>query len=156
MVASSVSLVAAICVISLIFIEHRRSIHPSLYLGGYLFLSILLDIPKTRSLFLRDSRSFRPLASVFSSSILVKVCLLMLEEMPKISVVNEMRKNVSAESISGAMNRCVFWWLNNVLFLGYRRLIELADLGVIQSKFDSSALLARVDKRWRTGEDISK
>ena len=135
--------------IPLVYLEHRRSLRPSVLLGIYFFFSILADIPQLRSLFLRSDPHFRPLASIFCLSIVAKICLLVLEEVPKVSTADESWKIAAPEGVGGAVNRSVFWWLNDLMIRGYRRLIGLADLDPLQSKFDSSSLLARIDAKWK-------
>lgn len=144
--ASSLSLAASLLLGILMFTEHRRSIRPSVLLGGYLFLSVLLDLAQARSLFLRSGLT--SIGVIFSTSVAAKLALLLLEELPKISTVSVPWKDAAPESVSGAMNRSVFWWLNDMLFLGYRRLIIFEDLSNIQKKFDSTILLSLIDRQW--------
>jgi hypothetical protein len=145
--ASSVSLVASICVLTLIYLNHRSSLQPSFFLGGYLFFSILLSIPEARSLFLRNDVQFSPLAVLFSGSMVAKTCLLAFEEVPRGSAATALGK-ISLESIGGALNRSLLWWLNGLLVVAYRQLIDIADLGPIQYNFDSATLLSRISDKW--------
>jgi len=121
-------------------------------LGIYLIFSILLDIPQFRTLLLRRDPHFRPLASVFCLSVVAKLCLLVLEETPKVPTSDESWKKAAPEGVGGVVNRSIFWWINDLMMRGYRRLIGLADLDPLQNKFDSSSLLARIDERWRYSE----
>jgi hypothetical protein len=149
--AGSLSLVAAAFVIALVYFRHCTSLRPSVFLGTYLFFSILVDIPQLRSLFLRGETNlhFRPLASIFCLSIVAKIGLLALEETPKIRTTDESWKRAPPEAVGGAINRSILWWLNYLMIRGYRQLIDLADLDPIQTKFDSNALLARIDSTWK-------
>jgi len=76
-----------------------------------------------------------------------KTCLLAFEEVPRGSAATSLGKK-SPESIGGALNRSLLWWLNGLLVVAYRQLIDLADLGSIQYNFDSANLLSRISNTW--------
>ncbi|KAK0715060.1 P-loop containing nucleoside triphosphate hydrolase protein [Lasiosphaeris hirsuta] len=144
--ASVLSVAAALTLGVLTDLNQRTAVEPSLLAGGYLFLSVLLDLPQARSLWRRQG--LVPLAAVFIVSIATKGALLLLEELPKLPADNPLRKEAGPESNSGVINRSVFWWLNAFLLRGYRNLIGLGDLSTIPSKFDSQRLLNQIEPHW--------
>ncbi|KAK1752219.1 ABC multidrug transporter [Echria macrotheca] len=151
-VTSSVLSLAAVAVMAvLIDREHRASIEPSLLLGMYLFLSVLLDLPQARTLFLREDA--HALFGVFVVSLALRFALLVAEELPKLPAHNPVRKGASPESLGGAVNRSVFWWLNTFFLRGYRSLIGVGDLFSIPAKFGSARLRAQIEPAWERCRD---
>jgi len=127
------------------YLEHFRSKRPSLLLTGYLALSILLDLAQVRSLFLQGLPA---LGSLSAAVLGLKFALLFLEEGPKRRFLEEKNHHLSAEETSGLGNRSVFWWLNTLFVQGFRNLLQTGDLGNIDGKFDSRALLERLSASW--------
>jgi ATP-binding cassette, subfamily C (CFTR/MRP), member 1 len=144
--ASAVALLTALVLAALSFLEHRRSATPSLLLGGYLFLTALVDVAQLRSLWRRDG--LRDQAAAFTVAFAAKVGLFALEEVPKVSLVRGGKTEMPRESRGGLLYRTLFWWLNRLLATGYRALIGVDDLGSIDERFDSAQLLAALEKEW--------
>ncbi len=138
----------------LIDLEHKASVEPSLLAGGYLFLSTLLDTAQARTLWLRHG--FQPLAAVFVVSVVVKAGLLFLEEMPELPLHSSSPRETSPESMSGAVNRSMFWWLNVLLHRGYRTLLSVPDLLRIPAKFDTQVLLDKIEQHWQAADRSGK
>lgn len=146
-VAESVlGLVEAVALAVLSYTEHKRSIRPSTLLGGYLVLTIILDIAQARTFWIRDGLT--AIAAVFTTSLVVKAAILVLEETPKRNHLSGSEKDVPIESTTGVVSRSLFWWLNGLFFQGFRLLIGLEDLGAIDPKFDSRLLLGKLDHAW--------
>lgn len=155
-VAGSVmDLIGPLAIAVLLYTEHRRCIRPSTLLVSYLALSILLDLAQTRTLFLRypDSGLIR---AFLTASLATKLALLCLEEMQKRLLVTDKTKNLALEATSGPINRSVFWWLNQLFLKGFKGLLQVGDLGSIDSKFDSAKLLAKLDGAWKASDRRGK
>ncbi|CAG9951253.1 unnamed protein product [Clonostachys rosea f. rosea IK726] len=60
-------------------------------------------------------------------------------------------RKYGGEYSAGMVSRTLFWWLNRLFYLGFHRAIEVDDLGDINDKFDSHALLERLEKHWNQG-----
>ncbi|KAL0937343.1 ABC multidrug transporter [Colletotrichum truncatum] len=146
-VAESVlGLVEAVSIAALSYTEHKRSIRPSALLALYLVITIVLDLAQVRTFWLRDGLT--AVAGVFTTSLVVKVVILALEETPKRVLLPSSEKDVAIESTTGVVSRSLFWWLNSLFFQGFRLLIGLEDLGAIDPKFDSARLLGMLDRSW--------
>ncbi|KZL80273.1 abc transporter [Colletotrichum incanum] len=143
---SVLGLVEALALGAVSYVEHKRSIRPSALLGGYLVLTIVLDIAQVRTFWIRDGLT--PVAAVFTASLVAKVAMLVLEETPKRAHLLGSEKGVAVESTTGVISRSLFWWLNSLFFQGFRLLIGLEDLGAIDPKFDSKLLLGKLDRVW--------
>lgn len=143
-----IGLVDAFAIAGLSYVEHTRSIKPSVLLNGYLFFSVLLDIPLARTFWIRPG--FRAIAGVFTVALAIKAALLVLEESPKPLLVGE--KSTPRETAAGVISRSVFWWCNKLLLTGSRLVIGVDDLGSIDDKFDSNKLLEQLETEWEKGE----
>ncbi|KAK1701087.1 putative ABC multidrug transporter [Colletotrichum godetiae] len=151
---SALGLIEAIVIGALSYTEHKRSVRPSLLLGGYLVLAIILDTAHARTLWIRDGLT--PIAGVFAASLAIKAVMLVLEETPKRAYLPDSEKYVAVECTTGVVSRSLFWWLNGLFFQGFRLLIGLEDLGPIDPKFDSAVLLDTLDRVWSKAEKNSK
>ncbi|KXH55546.1 hypothetical protein CSAL01_07340 [Colletotrichum salicis] len=143
---SALGLIEAIAIGALSYTEHKRSVRPSLLLGGYIVLTIILDTAHARTLWIRDGLT--PIAGVFTASLAIKAIMLVLEETPKHAHLPASEKDVAVECTTGVVSRSLFWWLNSLFFQGFRLLIRLEDLGSIDPKFDSTVLLDSLDRAW--------
>ena len=141
--------VDALVIAGLSYSEHLKSIQPSLLLNGYLFFSILLDIPLARTFWIRPG--FQAIAGVFTASLACKTVLLVLEETPKPLVTGE--KTTPRETVAGVISRSLLWWINKLLLTGSRLLLGVDDLGSIQDKFNSQKLLERLELEWEKSMD---
>ncbi|CAG9993921.1 unnamed protein product [Clonostachys byssicola] len=150
---SAVGIVEAIVIAALFLTEHVRSPKHSLLLSLYLFLSLLLHFPITRSLWIRENTVF--LASFFTFQLVVKAVLLVFEEIPRSGAMASPTK-YAGEPWAGMVSRTFFWWLNPLLYLGFRRAIDVNDLGNMYDKFDSHALLERLETHWNKDPQTSK
>lgn len=147
---SAIGLIETIAIGALSYTEHKRSVRPSLLLGAYLVLTIILDTAHARTLWIRDGLT--PIAGVFTASLAIKAVILVLEETPKRAYLPDSEKDIAVECTTGVVSRSLFWWLNGLFFQGFRLLIGLEDLGSIDPKFDSTVLLDRLDRVWSRGK----
>lgn len=129
----------------LIFMQHRNSRKPSKLIGGYLALSIILDIALVRTFWMR---SIRTIAVVFTISFALKTVLLILEEIPK-DLISEDEK--IHETSSGVINRSFFWWLNGLFLQGYRGILETNDLQAIDPRYDADHVTEPLENLWARG-----
>lgn len=144
----AVAVVETLAVGALSWFEHVKSTKPSALLNYYLLLTIILDIALTRTFWIRSGIS--SIAGVFTASLLCKVALLVLEEIPKKPLVED--KTSSRETSAGVVSRSVFWWLNRFFYLGARNLLKIDNLQAINPKFDSNKLLVTLEGKWQKGK----
>ncbi|KAF4471540.1 Canalicular multispecific organic anion transporter 2 [Fusarium albosuccineum] len=137
-------LIESLALAALSYLEHRNSRKPSVLIGGYLVLSVLLDLALTRTLWMRHGMD--ALAAVFTSSLVLKTILLVLEETPK-RLINGEKGSIRETSV-GVVNRSFFWWLNRLFFEGSRSILDMDSLGEINEKFNTHDLSEQLDKRW--------
>jgi ATP-binding cassette subfamily C (CFTR/MRP) protein 1 len=137
----------ALCVLS--FLEHRHSIRPSTLITLYLLPSVAFDAVQCRTLWL-SSQAPRSvlLATIFSISLGFKTGMLVLEVIEKRGILISPWNLSSPESLSGTINRSVFWWLNALFVTGYKGVLELASLWPTDHSMDSKRLLERLTISW--------
>ncbi|GLA66320.1 hypothetical protein AtubIFM54640_008526 [Aspergillus tubingensis] len=144
--AVAVSLVDALSIAILSTIEHNRSVRPSSLLGIYLLFSSLFDAVQVRTLFIRHYPS--SLGALSAATAALKLLLLALEAQNKRSYLKEPLLAIPPESTSGLFARTVFWWLNRLFVIGFRKLLTLEDLFPTDSDLKSEGLRRKIGKAW--------
>ncbi|KAJ5629255.1 P-loop containing nucleoside triphosphate hydrolase protein [Penicillium herquei] len=124
-----VSLVASLACTYLSHLEHRFSVRPSTILCLFQGLTVLLDLPRLRTL------SFLPynntVTLLFAASWVVKFVILVLEATEKRSSLRKEFEKTSIEGTSGVFSRTVFWWLNDLLWKGSSTTLTVDDLPIL-------------------------
>ncbi|TFB04442.1 Multidrug resistance-associated protein 1 [Trichoderma ghanense] len=144
--AAILNLVAACCIVLLSHIEHVKSIRPSFLLTSYLFTSLLFDAARLRTEWLLSVNV--AYAAVLSTSTILKLALLVLENVEKRRILLDSSKEPSTESTSGPFSRGFFVWLNSLLISGWATVLTLHDLPAIYEKLSSEKLAIIFTKRW--------
>lgn len=146
--AASLVCISTICIIALVYLEHRRSVSSSVFISLYLASTLLLDIVKSRSYF--STQSLQTIAGLSAASCVVKLALLLLEEVSKRAYIKDgaVRESVSRETTCGFWTRALFLWLNPTLTLGYKTILQVDDLGYLGDNFSSEYLAAKFEPIW--------
>ena len=141
-IASSVlKLVSALFMITLSLVDHSKSPRPSVLLSSYLFLTLLLDATQSRTLFLSSGdKPELTYSSIFSVAIALKIGILLLEARQKSAWVSWDEKEHSPEETSGIFSLGVFFWLNRLFLVGYRKVLTMKDLYPLDSSLNSELL----------------
>jgi len=139
--ASVLKLVSALFMITLSVVDHSRSPRPSVLLNSYLFLTLLPDAAQARTLFLSsDDKPELAYSIIFSVAIALKVGILLLEAQQKSRWVSWDEKEHSPEETSSIFSLGVFFWLNKMFLLGYRKILTIEDLYPLDSSFNAKSL----------------
>ena len=133
-------------IIWLSYVEHTRSVRPSAILSLYLLFSLVFDIAQVRTLYLLHDGSSIP--STFSTGMGIKLALLVLEMQGKRLYLKSPFNRLSPEATSGVINQGFFWWLNDLFFRGFRKILVFDDLYEIDSGLASEALQRRIQAQW--------
>lgn len=137
---------------ALSYAEHTRSVRPSFILNSYLFCSLLFDIARARTLWLRYVDSYNMgLAIVATVAVGAKLLLLVLEAVEKRSILKREFSHCPPEATAGFYNRAVFWWLNPLFKNGFNNVLSVNDLFVLDKELSSERLLALFEERWSKG-----
>ncbi|KAI1403266.1 P-loop containing nucleoside triphosphate hydrolase protein [Hypoxylon fuscum] len=143
--SSAVTFVSAICMIIVSHLEHLRSPRPSALLNSYLFLTILLDIAQTRTLWLASISSDEVTFSrLFTAALSAKVVILVLESQHKSRWVQWDTKEHSPEETSGLFGLGAFLWLYQLFLTGYKKILTLDDLYPLDQNMASKNLQAKL------------
>ncbi|KAI1735611.1 putative ABC multidrug transporter [Xylaria scruposa] len=147
--ASALRFVASLCIIPLSLLEHNRSPRPSVLLGAYLFLTLLLDIAQTRTFWLASStRPEIAYSAVFTAGVTVKAVIVLFEAQRKTSWVKWDEKGHSPEETSGIYSLGLYSWLNQLAISGYRKVLQVPDLYPLDSAMTSTQLHSRFVERF--------
>ncbi|KZF23306.1 multidrug resistance-associated protein [Xylona heveae TC161] len=147
-------LLVALVIVVLVDLEHVRSIRPSFLVSAYLFVTLLLDLARVRTgWLLPDSRAY---SACLTTSLAIKLLLLILGNVEKRSWLLPSEKAKSGESTSGPFSRGLFAWLNGLLLEGYTVLLTGDALPPIHEKISSSDLSSRFADAWAHGNQNRK
>ena len=128
--SDAVTLVAALCMVLLSYMEHSRALRPSILLNAYLFITLLFDISQVRTLWLVSSNADEiAFTRIFTCGVAVKALLIVLESQAKARwIVRWDVKEHSPEETTGLYGLGAYFWLNRLLLRGYRKVLEIPDL----------------------------
>jgi ATP-binding cassette, subfamily C (CFTR/MRP), member 1 len=144
-----VSVVGSLVFCLLSYAEHVRSVTPSVLLNVYLFVSLLFDIARCRTLWLRSLSGYsNVVAIVFTISVAVKFFILILEAVEKRWALRPVYKAYPPEATSGIYNRSFFWWLNPLFIGGFSKLLLLEDLFQLDKHLTADYLFSRFQAAW--------
>jgi hypothetical protein len=154
--ASCVSFAASLLVCGpLSYVEHARSLRPSSILNAYLLVALLLDASIVRSFWLSGLSS--TLCALFTASFALRAVLLVLEAVEKDSFIRQRQekgpssRRSNPEVTSGLYNKGLFWWMNPLLRLGFRRLLQPDDLYLLDQSMSAAVLHEAFWRAWDTG-----
>ncbi|GAB1735972.1 hypothetical protein NU219Hw_g6029t1 [Hortaea werneckii] len=88
---------------------------------------------------------------------IVTLCTLILESIEKRAFLLDAFRGLDPESSTSFLNRCVFWWLNSLIWLGRTKPLQQQDLYTLNAEINSdelhrafrNQLLVRVSKKYR-------
>jgi ATP-binding cassette subfamily C (CFTR/MRP) protein 1 len=126
--------------------EHSRSLRPSALLGTYLFFSLIFDAVRLRTLWHLERDQL--IRALFTSSLLAKFMLLLLEARDKRIYLNSADRLRGPEETSSIFNLSMFWWLNDLFLRGFRKVLLLDDLFPIDHEMQSDYLSVRFAQKW--------
>jgi ATP-binding cassette subfamily C (CFTR/MRP) protein 1 len=155
--ASTLGIIDAMALCALSFVEHRQSIRPSSLISVYLLFSLAFDAVQCRTLWLLPrGQKLQTIATIFSLSVAFKVAILFLELKEKRSFLNPPWNRAPPESLSGTINRSLYWWINSLFSRGYQGILNLESLWPTDHSLASDKLLQRYSSIWDNIEDKKK
>ncbi|KAL5045769.1 hypothetical protein BDW71DRAFT_183332 [Aspergillus fruticulosus] len=149
-IAVNAILTSAFVPLSLLsYAEHNFSSPPSFLLNVYLFVTLLFDIAKTRTLWLWQSGgTSQIIAALTSVTVGLKLFLLFLESSNKRSVLRDEYGAYPPEAVGGIFNRIFFWWLNPLFRRGLSQSLAVDDLFVLDKQLSSKRLHLALETAW--------
>jgi ATP-binding cassette subfamily C (CFTR/MRP) protein 1 len=146
MAAAVLSFGSSIALLTLSYMEHSRSLRPSMLLNAYLFATVILDAATLRTLWLIPHFSSR-IRSIFTVAFAVKTVVLILEGWGKRAYYNAER-DMSPEDFSGIFGQALLSWLNRLVWKGSRHLLKPEDLYAVSDDVASETLSSKFSQEW--------
>lgn len=150
MAASVLSFGSSIALLTLSYMEHSRSLRPSMLLNAYLFATVILDAATLRTLWLMPHFSDR-IRNIFTVAFAIKAVVLLLEARGK-SAYYSAERNMSPEDFSGIYGQALLSWLNRLIWQGARHLLKPEDLYAVSDDVASETLSLRFSQEWEKRE----
>jgi hypothetical protein len=147
--AAALTFISTLFLLVLSAYEHNRDLRSSIILQCFLLLTILLDLPRTRTQWLLEGNS--TVASLFTVTLLLRVAILGLESLQKWKSDAELPDRVSREMMQGIFGHAFFLWLNPLLLIGNKRDIGMEDLYEVDGELRGDTLGDRLLKSWEKG-----
>jgi ATP-binding cassette, subfamily C (CFTR/MRP), member 1 len=148
--SAAVNVLVALGLALLSHLEHVKSIRPSFIITFYLLASLIFDVARVRTQWLLWASD--TVAAVLTSSVAVKLVMLVLEAVEKRRILLATYHDLSPEITSGIFSRGLFWWLNPLLVNGFKRILSVNDLFPINEKLASDRLSEDLQARWNRCE----
>ena len=115
--ATVLTLIDALGLCLLSHAEHLHSVRPSAVINVYLLFTLLFDIAHARTLWLDGAT--KSIAAVFSSTVGIKVMILIIEAVEKRSILLERYRYTSPEVTSGIYSRKSCNCYSLIIYLEY-------------------------------------
>lgn len=136
--ATAIALFDACLFCPISWLEHTRSLQPSTTLLLYFSVSLLFDAFQVRTLWMNQ---YQPaILGTAVASLILKLVVVLLESVEKRRFGPGSSKCYSPEEWSGLWNRGFCYWLNKLLWNGYRRRLSADDLYPIPKELSSEKL----------------
>ena len=130
------------------YLEHSRCPRPSIFLAAYLCLSVLLDVARTRTLWLASTNwDDIVLCRLFTVGVAFEALILALESQHKSKWIRWDAKDHSPEESAGLFGLGAFLWLNVLFLTGYRKVMTLEDLFPLDRNMSAEVLRPRLRQR---------
>ena len=140
--------IGALFIGAVLYAGHRYSPSPAIPLSIYLSVTLLLDMAKTRSFFLREG--IDDIAALSVVTLAAKLAIIVAEEVPKTRYIDKQRfPSLSGEAVGGFWSRSMLVWVNDTLLIGFKRRLEVEDLPPMGPTFSSERLYNEFLPIWR-------
>ncbi|EZF09743.1 hypothetical protein H103_08894 [Trichophyton rubrum CBS 288.86] len=143
------TLVGSILFILLSYAEHLYTTTPSLMLNVFMFFTLLFDVARARTLWLRDANGTgQIIAWGFTATVALKFVILLLEVTEKRFMLKAEYKSYPPEATAGIFNRSFFVWLNALFWDGFSKLLFVEDLYELDKHLLSERIHQRMNDAW--------
>lgn len=130
-------------------LEHIRSLRPSSILCLFFGLTIPFDLARLRTLhFIPDNR---PITLLFAVSVVDKAVILVFESIEKRHLLKKEFEGSAIETTGGIINRCLFWWINDLLWKGLKTTLTVESLPVFADDIREASDPRQLVERWIKG-----
>ncbi|GKZ18301.1 hypothetical protein AbraIFM66951_000859 [Aspergillus brasiliensis] len=143
--AAVLTFVTSIGLLFLSHLEHLYSAQPSSLLNLFLSWTIIFDAVRARSMWLA---SYTVLAALYVASIAVKLVWFYLETKSKLAFFINKNVRYGDEEVKGFYSRAFFWWVNPLLFLGFKQSISVEELPHLDRALSADELHRKFSAQW--------
>ncbi|KAK9415303.1 hypothetical protein SUNI508_02151 [Seiridium unicorne] len=140
--AAVLSMVECVVFMVLSYLEHTNSVGSPLLLDAYLFISILFDAVRVRTLWLNHTQV--SIFALFTVCLGIKIAILILEESSKRQWLLPSPRPWSTEITGGIFSRTLFVWLDKMMWKGYATALSVVTLPDIDADLLSNSLWERI------------
>lgn len=143
--SSALCFLASALTIPLSYLEHGKSRRPSTVLSIYLFLTLLLDTARARTLWLTiTSHAMGTNARIFTATVALKVAILLIESKQKTTWLHWDSEKHSPEESSGFFDLGMFTWLKRLFMAGYSSVLTMDNLYSLDDDLSSAKMHNRL------------
>ncbi|KAF6795321.1 ABC multidrug transporter [Colletotrichum sojae] len=136
---------------ALTWLEHNRNLKPSFIPFAYLFLSVILDLPRCRTLWMiheSSQASRRAIPALFTANLALRFGMLLHESSGKRRILLPDYRGYAKSTTAGTLSRSTFFWLWSLFVGGYRRNLKLEDLDPLEPGLESEPLYREFREAW--------
>ncbi|KAJ5408595.1 P-loop containing nucleoside triphosphate hydrolase protein [Penicillium cosmopolitanum] len=127
-------------------LEHIRSLRPSSILVLFFGFTIIFDLARLRTLHFIPQN--QPVTFLFATSLIDKVVILVLESTEKRHLLKKGFEGSAIETTSSIINRCLLWWINDLLWKGSKTTLTVESLPVLADDIRESSDPQDLEERW--------
>ena len=138
-------LAAAVAASIVSFHDHRLSVRPSSVLVLYLTASLALDIV---SLAGPLQPRWKPFYWAMCVQAVAKLVLVLLECKSKSAILQDKYRSLPPEDLASILSLTYFWWLHDLLRLGFSKVLSPDDLPRIDTQLDAERLRQKILVAW--------
>lgn len=131
-------------------LEHIRSLRPSSILVLFFGFTIIFDLARLRTLHFIPQN--QPVTFLFATSLIDKVVILVLESTEKRHLLKKGFEGSAIETTSSIINRCLLWWINDLLWKGSKTTLTVESLPVLADDIRESSDPQDLEERWERGK----
>ncbi len=147
--ANALVFVASVAVFLLSWLEHERSLRPSFILFAYLFLSILLDMPRVRTAWMIANDNVIPI--LMTCSLALRFVMAIVESIEMTSLITSGLTH-SFEVTASTVSRALFLWLLPLFRLGFKKTLAVDDLYPLDERLHPQHLHMALATAWEKGK----
>lgn len=93
------------------------------------------------------------IAAIFTAALVTKLFIVVLESFPKHQSLYDPYNGYPSEARTGIIGRCLLWWLNPLLWLGFRQSLDPGNLLALDARMAAQPLYQETLARWTKGEN---
>lgn len=129
------------------YLEHRRSLRTSILLNAYLLVTTVFNAIRTRTTWLVYER--QPYPILFTVATAASAALVVLEAIPKNHYLDSTYEGASPEEANGLYSLLFISWVNPLLRLGSRKILDTNDLYPLDFQLSADVQFGHFQKAWR-------